>query len=319
MRHLAGILLACAALTVPALRAAAQQAPNSFRFQEATIAGIHEAFAAGQLTCAQLTKLYLARIDAYNRRGPSLHAIITVNPRALEIATEMDRQYAANRSKFGPLHCIPIILKDNFDTSDMPTTAGNIAMKNSLPQADAFAVQKMRKAGALILAKANMSEFARGGMSLSSLGSQVLNPYDPTRTPGGSSGGTGAAIAANFAVIGTGSDTGQSIRSPASANNLVGVRPTRGLISRSGIVPNSLTQDEIGPIARTATDAALLLDVMAGYDPADPITAFGVGRQPKSYTDLLNKDALKGARIGVMTNMFGSAERHREVNKVMDA
>ena len=310
--------MACAALTVPTSHAAAQQPPNSFRFQEATIAGIHDAFAAGRLTCAQLTKLYLARIDAYDRRGPSLHAIITVNPRVMEMATEMDRQYAANRSGVGPLHCIPIILKDNFDTSDMPTTAGNIAMKNSLPPADAFAVQKIRKAGALILAKANMSEFARGGMSLSSLGGQVLNPYDLTRTPGGSSGGTGAAIAANFAVIGTGSDTGQSIRSPASANNLVGIRPTRGLISRSGIVPNSLTQDEIGPIARTVTDAALLLDVMAGYDPADPITAFGNRHIPKSYAELLNKDALKGSRIGVMTDMFGTADPNREVNKVME-
>jgi Asp-tRNA(Asn)/Glu-tRNA(Gln) amidotransferase A subunit family amidase len=306
------------ALTVPASHAAAQQVPNSFHFQEATIAGIHDAFAAGQLTCAQLTKLYLARIDAYDRRGPSLHAIIRVNPRAMETATEMDRQYAASRSGVGPLHCIPIILKDNFDTSDMPTTAGNIAMKNSLPPADAFAVQKIRKAGALILAKANMSEFARGGMSVSSLGGQVLNPYDLTRTPGGSSGGTGAAIAANFAVIGTGSDTGQSIRSPASANNLVGIRPTRGLISRSGIVPNSLTQDEIGPIARTVTDAALLLDVMAGYDPADPITAFGNRNIPRSYAELLNKEALRGSRIGVMTDMFGTAESNREVNKVME-
>ena len=188
MRLLTGILLALAALTVPVSYAAAQQVPNSFRFQEATIAGIRDAFAAGQLTCAQLTKLYLARIDAYDRRGPSLHAIITVNPRAMETATEMDRQYAANRSGVGPLHCIPIILKDNFDTSDMPTTAGNIAMKNSLPPADAFAVQKIRKAGALILVKANMSEFARGGMSLSSLAGQVLNPYDLARTPGGSSG-----------------------------------------------------------------------------------------------------------------------------------
>jgi Asp-tRNA(Asn)/Glu-tRNA(Gln) amidotransferase A subunit family amidase len=162
-----------------------------------------------------------------------------------------------------------------------------------------------------------MSEFARGGMSLSSLGGQVMNPYDPTRTPGGSSGGTGAALAANLAVLGTGSDTGQSIRSPASANNLVGIRPTRGLVSRSGVIPNSQTQDEVGPIARTVTDAALLLDVMAGYDADDPITAFGTGRIPKSYTHLLRTDALGGARIGVMTNLFGSAERHREVNSVM--
>ncbi len=186
------------------------------------------------------------------------------------------------------------MLKDNFNTADMPTTGGNVSMKNSRPPADAFTVAKMRKAGALILAKANLQEFARGGMSVSSLGGQVLNPYDLTRTPGGSSGGTGVAIAANLALLGTGSDTGQSIRSPASANNLVGIRPTRGLVSRSGVIPNSQTQDEIGPIARTVTDAALLLDVMAGYDPADPITAFGNGRIPKSYTQLLSARRAQG-------------------------
>jgi amidase len=235
----------------------------------------------------------------------------------METTAEMDRQYKANPSGAGPLHCIPIILKDNFNTVDMPTTGGNVALRNSLPRADAFTVARMRKAGALILAKANMSEFARGGMSLSSLGGQVRNPYDLTRTPGGSSGGTGAAMAANFAVLGTGSDTGQSIRSPASANSLVGIRPTRGLVSRSGVIPNSQTQDEVGPIARTVTDAALLLDVMAGYDAGDPVTAFGNGRIPKSYTHLLRKDALARARIGVMTSMFGEEERHREVNEVM--
>jgi Asp-tRNA(Asn)/Glu-tRNA(Gln) amidotransferase A subunit family amidase len=286
--------------------------------QEATVASIHDAFASGQLTCTQLTKLHLDRIDAYDRRGPSLQAIIMVNPRAMEIAAEMDRQYAANRSGVGPLHCIPIVLKDNFNTFDMPTTGGNIRMKSSIPPADAFTVQRMRQAGALILAKGNLQEFARGGMSVSSLGGQVHNPYDLSRTPGGSSGGPAAAVAANFAVLATGSDTGQSIRSPASANNLVGIRPTRGLVSRSGVIPNSLTQDEIGPITRTVTDAALLLDVMAGYDPADPVTAFSNGRMPRSYAQLLNRDALKGARIGVMTNLFGTAERHREVNKVMD-
>jgi Asp-tRNA(Asn)/Glu-tRNA(Gln) amidotransferase A subunit family amidase len=199
----------------------------------------------------------------------------------------------------------------------MPTTGGSISLKNSAPLADAFTVARLRQAGALILAKANLQEFARGGMSVSSLAGQVLNPYDLTRTPGGSSGGTGAAIAANFAVLGTGSDTGQSIRSPSSANSLVGIRPTRGLVSRAGVMPNSQTQDEAGPIARTVTDAALMLDVMAGYDPADPITAFSRGRIPKSYTELLRRDALKGARIGVMTNMFGTAERHEEVNQVM--
>jgi len=314
MKRLA--VAACATLCLAVSPATAEQ--GSFRLQEATVASIHDAFASGQLTCTQLTKLHLDRIDAYDRRGPSLQAIIMVNPRAMEIAAEMDRQYAANRSGVGPLHCIPIVLKDNFNTFDMPTTGGNIRMKSSIPPADAFTVQRMRQAGALILAKGNLQEFARGGMSVSSLGGQVHNPYDLSRTPGGSSGGPAAAVAANFAVLATGSDTGQSIRSPASANNLVGIRPTRGLVSRSGVIPNSLTQDEIGPITRTVTDAALLLDVMAGYDPADPVTAFSNGRMPLSYAQLLNRDALKGARIGVMTNLFGTAERHREVNKVMD-
>jgi len=309
----------CAMLSVGASLTSAQQARPPFHLREATIAGVHDAFAAGQLTCAQLTRLYLDRIEAYNLRGPALHAIIAVNPKSLEIAADMDRQYTANPSGGGPLHCIPIILKDNFNTFDMPTTGGNVGMRNAVPPADAFTVARMRKAGALILAKANLQEFARGGMSISSLGGQVLNPYDLTRTPGGSSGGTGAALAANLAVVGTGSDTGQSIRSPSSANSLVGIRPTRGLVSRSGVIPNSQTQDEVGPIARTVTDAALLLDVMAGYDAGDPITAFGDGRIPKTYTHLLSKDALKGARIGVMTNLFGDAERHREVNKAMDA
>jgi Asp-tRNA(Asn)/Glu-tRNA(Gln) amidotransferase A subunit family amidase len=303
-------------LTLPAAPASAQQSP--FRLQEATIASIHAAFAAGQLTCTQLTKLYLDRIAAYDIQGPSLHAVITVNPKAMEIAAEMDRSYRTSPASGGPLHCIPVILKDNFNTFDLPTTGGNVSMKTSVPPSDAFTVARIRKAGALIVAKANLQEFARGGMSISSLGGQVRNPYDLSRTPGGSSGGTGAAIAANFAVLGTGSDTGQSIRSPASANNLVGVRPTRGLVSRSGVIPNSLTQDEVGPITRTTTDAALLLDVMAGYDPADPITAFGNERIPASYTHLLSADALKGARIGVITNLFGTAERHAEVNQVME-
>jgi len=318
-----GILILAVMTAVPCLVVAGcavtrRAPPTAFHFQEATIANIHDGFATGQLTCAQLTTLYVDRVEAYNLQGPALRAIITVNPRAVELAAEMDRTYEANPVGVGPLHCIPIILKDNFNTFDMPTTGGNVGMRNSVPPADAFTVSRMRKAGALILAKANLSEFARGGMSSSSLAGQVRNPYDLTRTPGGSSGGTGAAIAANFAALGTGSDTGQSIRSPASANNLVGIRPTRGLVSRSGVIPNSLTQDEIGPIARTVTDAALLLDVMAGYDAADPITAFGNGRIPKSYTHLLSKDALRGARIGVMTNMFGTEERHREVNKVME-
>jgi Asp-tRNA(Asn)/Glu-tRNA(Gln) amidotransferase A subunit family amidase len=288
-----------------------------FELMEATIADIHDAYRQGQLSCRELVQQYLDRIAAYDKQGPALKAIITVNPHALEVADELDSRYRRS-GLTGPLHGIPVILKDNYDTFDLPTTGGNTAMRTSVPPTDAFTVDKMRKAGALILAKANLQEFARGGNSLSSLGGQVLNPYDLTRTPGGSSGGTGAAIASNFAVLGTGSDTGQSVRSPASACSLVGVRSTRGLISRGGVIPASITQDELGPITRTVEDAARLLDVMVGFDPADPVTGYGIGRSPRSYTDQLRPDALRGARIGVMTNLFGTEARHQEVNRVME-
>ncbi|TWG79218.1 Asp-tRNA(Asn)/Glu-tRNA(Gln) amidotransferase A subunit family amidase [Cupriavidus gilardii J11] len=307
-----------AALSVAAALFVSQAMAAPFSLEEATVSKIHDAFRHGSLTCTQLVAGYLARIDAYNTKGPALRAILTVNPAALEQARALDAQYAANPNAAGSLHCIPLILKDNFDTADMPTSSGNVAMRDSRPQHDAFTVAKMRQAGALILAKSNLQEFARGGVSISSLGGQVLNPYDLTRNPGGSSGGTGAAIAANFAVMGTGSDTGQSIRSPSSANNLVGVRPTRGLISRTGVMPNSFTQDEIGPIARTVTDAARLLDVMVGFDKDDPITALGVGKTPRSYTDGLKADALKGARIGLFTDLMGSDARHAEVSAAMN-
>ncbi len=312
----AGMPVMCAVLALTASLAGARQ-PAPFHLQEATIAGIHSAFAAGRLTCAQLTRAYLDRIAAYNSRGPALRAIITVNPRSMEIAAEMDRQYKANPSAAGSLHCVPIVLKDNFNTADMPTTGGNVGMKNSQPSADAFTVARIRRAGALILAKANMSEFARGGMSLSSLGGQVLNPYDLTRTPADP-----AAAPARLLRPTSPLSVLAAIRASRSARprqrtiwSAYGRRVA--LVSRSGVIPNSQTQDEVGPIARTVTDAALLLDVMAGYDAGDPITAFGNGRIPKSYTHLLREDALKGARIGVMTNLFGDGDRHREVNRVM--
>lgn len=293
-------------------------AQTPFHLQEATIASIHAAFANGTLTCAQLTKAYLDRIEAYNLRGLSLRAIITVNPAAMSYAAELDREYREDRANIGPLHCVPMVLKDNFDTYDMPTSGGNLSMKTSQPEADAFVVWKLRVAGALFLGKTNMQEFARGGMSISSLGGQVKNPYDLTRTPGGSSGGTGASVAANLALAGTGSDTGQSIRSPSSANNLVGIRPTRGLVSRAGVMPNSQTQDEVGPIARTVADAALIFDVMSGYDPNDPITAFGRTHQSQKVSHLFRPDALKGARIGVIANLMGREARHKDVNAVME-
>jgi Asp-tRNA(Asn)/Glu-tRNA(Gln) amidotransferase A subunit family amidase len=286
--------------------------------EEATISGILAALAARDITCVEVVRAYLRRIDRYDDRGPALNAIISINPTALDTAAELDRVRSASRSPLQPLHCVPVILKDNFDTADMPTTGGSVTLAASVPLRDAFVVRRLRDAGAIILAKANLTELARGGTTVSSLGGQTKNPYDLTRTPGGSSGGTGAAIAASFAVAGTGSDTGQSVRSPASAQSLVGLRPTRGLISRTGIIPVSTTQDEAGPITRTVDDAARMLDVMAGYDPDDPITAFGAHRIPRTYTAYLNRDGLKGARIGVLTEFFGRERVHHEVNAVTE-
>ena len=289
-----------------------------FVLEEATISDIHAAFLSGTLTCQGLVAGYLARIEAYDDRGPSLNAILTVNPRALERAAEMDASRVSEPATMKPLHCVPVVLKDNYDTADLPTTGGSVILAESMPVDDAFVVQRLREAGALILAKANLTELARGGTTVSSLGGQTKNPYDLTRTPGGSSGGTGAAVSANFAAIGTGSDTGQSIRSPASAGSLVGLRPTRGLVSRDGIIPLSTTQDAAGPITRTVEDAARMLDVIAGYDPRDPVTAFGFGKIPASYTDSLDLDGLVGARIGVLSDLTGADASHEEVNAVLE-
>jgi Asp-tRNA(Asn)/Glu-tRNA(Gln) amidotransferase A subunit family amidase len=302
-------------------RAYVQPDPRSsaeFDPVEMTIAEIHAALAAGTVTCDQVVRAHLRRIDAYDDRGPALNALITINPKAVETAAELDR--LANRNDFEarPLHCIPVILKDNFDTADLPTSGGTMTLKSSIPLRDAFVVRKLRAAGAIVIAKANMTELALGGSTVSALGGQTRNPYDLTRTPGGSSGGTGAALAASFGVLGTGSDTGQSVRSPASAQSLVGLRPTRGLVSRSGIIPASSTQDEAGPIARTVTDAARMLDAMAGYDPDDPITAFGARRIPRTYLASLDRNALAGARIGVLSAFFGQEPVHRDVNTVVE-
>jgi amidase len=288
---------------------------HSFQLMETSIEDIHKAMLAGSLTCHELVRQYLDRIRAYDQQGPTLKAMLYVNPRSFEEADAMDQEFERTH-KLKPLGCIPIVLKDNFDTADMPTTAGAVTLKGAQPVRDAFAVKRLREAGALILGKANMSEFATGGISASSLGGQVKNPYDLTRTPGGSSGGTGAAVAANLAAVGTGSDTGGSIRSPASATSLVGLRPTRGLISRDGIVPVSFTQDTIGPMTRNVADAAAVLDVMAGYDPDDPVTALSVGNVPETYTAFL-QNGLKGARLGVLANGFGHGPESDEVNKAM--
>src|ERR1700681_1729700 len=288
---------------------------RSFHVMETSIASIHQAMQAGTLTCHSLVQQYLDRIHAYDQQGPAINSMLYINPASLEQADAFDQDFQRTH-KLKPLGCIPIVLKDNFDTADMPTTAGALTLKGAQPEKDAFAVKRLREAGALILGKANLQEFASGGISVSSLGGQVKNPYDLTRTPGGSSGGTGAAVAANFAAAGTGSDTGGSIRSPSSANNLVGIRPTTGLISRDGIVPVSVTQDTIGPMTRNVADCARMLDAMVGYDLNDPVTALSVGHIPQSYTAFL-QNGLRGARLGVFKNLFGTGPENEEVNRVM--
>ncbi|MEP0790537.1 MULTISPECIES: amidase family protein [Cyanophyceae] len=284
----------------------------TFQLEEATISSINRAFDAGALTSQELVQLYLNRVEAYDDKGPSLNSIITINPNALEaaVALDLERQTTGARSL---LHGIPILLKDNYDTFDLPTSAGATALQNSIPPNDAFVVNKLRDAGAIILGKTNLDEFARGSSGLSSVGGQTKNPYAFDRVPGGSSGGTGASISANFATVGLGTETGVSIRNPAANNSLVGIASTAGLVSRDGVVPISFTQDRTGPLARTVTDAAIVLDIIAGFDPSDPVTANSIGQIPAGgYTSLLDKDALTGARIGVFRDLFRSGPMHEE-------
>ena len=264
-----------------------------------TIPELQEAMAQGDVTSVELVRQYLARIEAFDGRGPKLNSMIYVNPRALDDAAALDRERSERGSR-GPLHGIPVILKDNYDTFDMPTTAGSVALAGHVPANDGYQVRKLREAGAVFIGKANMHELAFGLTTVSSLGGQTLNPYDPARVPGGSSGGTGAAIAAEFAAIGMGSDTCGSIRVPAANNNLFGLRVTQGLSSRDGIVPLSLTQDLGGPIARSVVDLALVLDATVGFDPADPQTAESAGQTPDTYTAFLVEERLEGVRLGML-------------------
>ena len=290
-----------------------------FDFKDPTVAAVHRAMLAGEVTCRELAEYYLKRIDAYDQKGPCLNAIILENPRALEEADRLDAALK-NGGLTGPLHGIPVILKDNVDTADMPTTAGSESLRGFTPDEDAFITKRLREAGALILAKSNLHEFAIWGETISSILGQTLNPYDLTRTPGGSSGGTGAAIASDFGILGIGTDTINSIRSPSSACSLVGIRPTIGLVSRGGVVPYSFTQDTAGPICRTVEDAVAVLDVIAGYDPGDDETAWCVDKlQQGSYAEYLKKDGIRGKRIGVLESFFGKKDVHEEVNRVVRA
>ena len=312
-KRFAGMIIA--AITVLLVFSGVALAAVKFHLEEATIADVHKAFKSGQLTAKQLVEMYLKRIDAYDQKGPKLNAVIYVNPRALEEAAALDAKFKKS-GPVGPLHGIPVLLKDNVNTKDMPTTAGSLSLKGYVPPTDATITKKLRDAGAIIIAKVNLHEFAVWGESISSILGQTLNPYDLTRTPGGSSGGTGAGLAANFGLLGIGSDTVNSIRSPSSANSIVGIRPTLGMVSRAGIVPYSFTQDVAGPMARTVTDAVKMLNVLAGYDPGDPATAWNIGNIQKDYTEYLKAKGLKGKRIGVLRSFFGTQPIHQEVNEV---
>lgn len=291
-------------------------AVQPFDVTEATISDMQQSLQAGTTTSVELVQQYLKRIQQYDDQGIKLNAILTINPQALQIAANLDRERQTSGSR-GPLHGIPIIVKDNFDTADMPTTAGCVCLEHSVPDHDAEMIARLKAAGAIILAKSNLHEFAFDITTSSSLDGQTLNPYESHHYPGGSSGGTGAAIAASFAAAGLGTDTGGSIRIPSAFNSLVGIRPTIGLTSRDGIIPLALTQDVGGPMARTVSDAALLLDATAGYDADDVATAYSVGHIPSSYTDSLQVDGLQGARIGVAYELFGSSAAETSVTEVV--
>lgn len=314
----ASALVRLAAIAV--LGAAAQTAAlaATIDLDTATVADINNAFDSGTLTSEKLVKMYLKRIDAYDKKGPAINTVITLNDKAIEQARALDKERKTKGAR-SPMHGIPIVLKDNFDTYDMPTTAGSLLLKGSVPPDDAFVVKKLRDAGAVILAKVNLSEFASGSggpNGFSSMGGQTRNPHDLTKGPSGSSGGTGAAIAANFAQLGLGTDTGGSVRGPSSANGIAGLKPTYGLMSRDGIVPLALSYDTGGPMARSVYDVAVSLGVMTGVDPADPATQASAGKFDTDYTKYLKRGALKGARIGVARDFF---KQSVETDYVMEA
>ena len=302
------VLSACAALLPAAAAAqAARPAAAPVEVTEASIETLQKAMTDGRITSLQLVDAYIASIRAYDHADPALNTMIRLSPKARSDAAALDAERKAGKVR-GPLHGVPIVVKDNYDTKDMITTAGSLALATHRPKTDAFVIQKLRDAGAVIVGKTNLHELASGITSISSLGGQTLNPYDPARCPGGSSGGTGAAVAASFAAIGWGTDTCGSIRIPSAFASLFGLRPTEGLFSRDGIVPLSLTQDVPGPLARTVTDLAIALDATVGPDQNDPATAVLNGKALPRFRDSLRTDALRGARIGIFAPYFRDAE-----------
>lgn len=321
-RSAVALILACTLAAPAAIAARQPSASQTFDVAEKTIPELQEAMTAGVVTSRQLVVAYLARIAAYDQQGPRLNAMVTLNPHALEQAQALDDERAAGHVR-GPLHGVPVVVKDNYETREMPTTGGSIALAGFSTGRDAFQVARLRDAGAVIIGKTNLHELARGITTISSISGQTRNPYDPARNPGGSSGGTGAAVAASFAAAGMGTDTCGSIRIPSANDNLFGLRATQGLSSRDGIIPLSHTQDMGGPLARTVTDLALMLDATVAADPNDPVTHEGDGHRAASYRGALTKSSMAGARIGIVRSLFGTAPEDTEgadlVRKALDA
>ncbi len=287
---------------------------KEFIIEEATIVDLRSAMVNGDLSCENLVKHYIDRIEKYDQ-ALGINSIVIINPMALSIAKEKDRMISAGES-LPPLHGIPVIVKDNYNTIGLQTAAGSLAMKGYKPASDSYIVRKLKEAGAIVLGKSNMAEWAFSPMvTISSLAGETKNPYNTNHVPAGSSGGTAAAVASNFGSVGLGTDTGNSIRGPSSHNALVGFRTTLGLVSRAGIVPLYLRNDVGGPMCRTVEDACRILDIIAGYDPDDELTLMSEGKIPESYMDFLDKDGLKGTRIGVLSDL-SEKDIHPEIREL---
>lgn len=307
----------CALQPVEPASDAVQPVESAFRFVEATIEDVQSAIRSGSMSCQAIVAGYLARIEAYDQPS-GLNAIIFTNPNALTKAAEIDRKIAAGET-LGPLFCAPVLLKDNYDTADMPTSGGSIALKNSIPPDDAFMVRKLRAADAIIIAKTNMAEWAFSPkQTISSSYGRTANAYDLDRVPAGSSGGTASGIAASFGVIGMGSDTGNSIRGPSSHLALFGIRSTLGLTSRDGVIPLAFDRDIAGPMTRTVTDGVNVFNVVVGYDAADPYTEFGRDKVESDYTSFLDADSLQGRKIGVLRALVDTDDSDPEITKIFE-
>ena len=301
-------------LSVDAL-AAPKAAP--FEVEEATIAQVHEAMQQGRLTCRALVDAYLNRIQTYDKNGPAINSIVLVNPNVQAQANELDRRFAQS-GLTGPLHCVPVIVKDNFETEGLQTSDGSLSLAGYVPSKDALQVKRAKEAGALVLAKSNMAEWAFTPYETVSsiLPGYTKNPYALDRVTAGSSGGTAAAIASSFGLVGLGSDTGNSIRGPSSHQALVGIRSTMGLTSRAGVFPLSLRADIAGPMARTVEDAVKVFDVIAGEDPDDPVTQLASSHMPQHYGASLDHNALHGATIGVLHQAYDRDSLDPEMHRV---